>query len=254
MVTLESNFATALELQRRALAVLPLNSAVLAGSDATLNCRAADPPPTSNVEWGEYVWNGDGSYGIISDGVVVNPGHPEADRYAIVNDDPTQFDLNILNTTTRDGGTYVCQDINDSPPNTNIGSAELVVLDNDPNCTTTLIFGGGVTVIVEGEYHTVECTVGYQGNIVPTMTWMNFNFNWTTAAYNNISVEDSNNTVTSTLSFYADRSQNNGWLRCITNFTTLGFEPGPSNATNLPTYTASSEHDGNAYQTVLPTG
>jgi len=79
----------------------------------------------SRVLWNEFATNPGGP--IISDNRTIGPGHPNAARYSILGEDP-YFILEIRDLTLADGGTYLCQDINDVQSNLVRAYAELVVL------------------------------------------------------------------------------------------------------------------------------
>jgi hypothetical protein len=41
-------------------------------------------------------------------------------------------------------------------------------LDGPPTCTTNIPAN---SIVIEGQYYTIECTVYYRGNAAPIMTW-----------------------------------------------------------------------------------
>ena len=105
---------------------LPQNLAVLSGTTATLTCEASTDVGV-RIMWLEYAFD-PATPRLISDGIAVTPGHPEAARYSILQTRPTQFDLVISPTVLADGGRYICMDAQDGLPNVYRGNAELVII------------------------------------------------------------------------------------------------------------------------------
>jgi hypothetical protein len=209
----------------KALSVSPQNVAVVQGVDMVTMTCSAETPASARIMWGEYVWSADGSLGIISDGGVVLPGHPQASRYSIDTSNGDNFDLQIHNIIPGDGGTYLCQDQSDGPPNTYRGFAELIVFDALTNCSSPLPPDG---IVIEGQYYTIECTINYKGGFAPTMTWDGPPPFQSTSS-------DSGSTVWSGMQFTVDRTMDTRAFTLTTNFTDLGALP-QDTATNIPTY------------------
>jgi len=207
-----------------ALSDRPQNLAVLAGDTATLVCVSEDAA-SSRILWGEYVWNPDGTVGIISDGGVVLPGHPQAARYSIDTSTANHFDLQIASTISGDGGQYLCQDQNDGPPNAYRGFAELVVLEAITNCSSPLPSDG---IVIEGQYYSIECTINYKGNIAPRMTWTGPPPFESTSSNNG-------QTVWSGMHFTVDRSMDTRSYSLLTDFADLGATPDDV-ASNAPAW------------------
>jgi hypothetical protein len=205
----------------------PENVAVVAGSETTvvLQCSSDVTPGPSGVriQWTDYSTRDSGD--IVSDNDQILPGHPNSARLRIINDVPTQFDLEIRNVQVSDAGTYVCEDTQSGPPYANFGQAELVVLASAPNCSTTLPDDGG---ILEGQIFTTECSCQYKGNLVPQMTW--------TGPPPFVETGSSGPTsVFSLITFQVTRAMSVQFHTCVTNFTDLGPLP-PGTADNIPTY------------------
>jgi hypothetical protein len=203
-----------------ALDLLPENNVAFIDDTITLNCRAASLG--ARVMWAEYVTNQQGS--VISDNRGILPSHPNAARYAITGAG-LDFNLQISNLTLFDGGKYLCQDIQGSPPATVQGSAEIIVLQSDPICTDFPTVTGA---LVEGRLYQQECEIYYRGNFVPQMIW------------SGPGVFDVDRAVTETsvwsmVSFTADRSIAGGEFQCNTSFVVPPDSP-PEGATNNPDY------------------
>jgi len=208
----------------RSLTLTPLNNVAIVGETAVLVCEAALAPPSSRILWGEFISNSAAS--IISDNEFLL-AHPNRDRYRIIHETLTQFHLEISNVTLADGGTYVCQNTLASPPQVYRGEAQLIVLASDPNCTTTSPNDGNM---LEGNNHTHECTINFQGGFTPRMTWTG------PPPYQEAHSPPNPSSVWSGISLTVDRSMDMQFFQCVTNFTDLGQLPEDS-ATNVPTYT-----------------
>jgi len=152
---------------------LPQNAAVIVNSTVTLRCAVANPDNTHSIQWWEYVYSPLGA--LISDNENVGD-HPHRERYSIVHGDDAEYSLMISPVLMSDGGRYQCRNSWSNPPNKYRHSMQLTVTDVAPTCTTTLSPDG---ISLEGHYHTSECTLGYQGGIIPNITWSGigpFNF------------------------------------------------------------------------------
>jgi len=207
---------------RRGLTDGPLNEAGLAGSTITFTCEADNVTPNVRIVWYEFVYSPFGN--LISDSVNIT-SHPERDRYRIIHTRDTQFDLEISSLKLTDGGTYMCGDLNDNPPNRYVAQAELVVLGSDPVCRTTIPPDGS---LMELNFYAAECVVEYSGKMAPLMIWEGPE----PFAQDYVSGE---NTVSTTMTLYATRDHASAPFRCRTNFTERLDQP-PEFATNAPSY------------------
>lgn len=203
----------------------PQNAAVVQGSNVTLNCSADNMTSPPRIMWAEFASNPVAG-SIVSDGPLVLPGHPQAARFEIINDDPLQYDLFIMDTVIADGGRYYCQDVNDGPPSQYAAGGQLIILASEPTCTNTLPENG---VILEGQNHTMECSVFYQGNISPMMTWSG------PGTFRTGGVVNPDNLLQA-VTFTVDRRIDTQVFSCQTNFSDVisvnNIEPG--DATNSP--------------------
>jgi len=144
---------------------LPVNVAVIENTEVTLSCAVAEPLNIHSVQWWEYVYSPLGA--IISDNTLIG-AHPQRDRYTIIHSDAAEYSLRISPVLMSDGGYYQCMDSWGNPVNKQRLSLQLTVTAARPNCTTTLPENG---VVLEHQYHTNECTLRYQGGIIPNITW-----------------------------------------------------------------------------------
>jgi hypothetical protein len=209
----------------RGLEFGPENVAVYAGETTTLQC-ITDGVPSSNVRWYEFVLDSNG--GLISDGGVILPSHPNADRYEIISPDSRTYSLRIRDINLNDAGLYQCIDSNAAPPSIVTRAAQLVVIAARPNCTASYPADG---FTIEQQYHTVECVVYYKASpgIAPFMSW-------TGPGPYQSAILVTNTSVWSGLQFYINRDMaGQNWI-CKTNFTTAGFIA-PDSAENAPTWT-----------------
>jgi len=203
----------------------PLNWGGYQGALIPLDC-AADA--ADRVQWHEFVTTSLG--GIISDGNVLSPGHPNALRYHLAFDnssDPYWYNLSISESLTADGGRYECSD----ETTLSRQQAEVVVIDSAPNCTNTVPTDG---FVVEGVYYTMECQLMFQATypIHPIMVWTG------AGNFNQLFVQQ-NNSVMSGISFYVQRAMDGRAFDMIASFdSSSGFGQGPNMATNIPTFTA----------------
>jgi hypothetical protein len=173
--------------------------------------------------WTEFATSAGGR--IVSDNKALVLTHPNSDRYSITGTDQ-EFNLEIRNVSAGDGGTYLCQDINASPPLRYRGYAELIVLESDPVCTDFVPTPSGV--VVEGFTYATECEVRYRGNIAPIVTITGpgtFFSNGTSPV----------GSVWSYTRFIADRSIDGGRFTFKTNFSS-SLTSQPDHANNSPTY------------------
>jgi len=210
------------EVSAHSLTVLPINTAAMERATVTLHCEVVDFQ-VSRVHWFEYASNPNGQ--MISDGGAILPSHPNALRYTIVKTTQNTFDLQIHNLSIADGGTYVCMDENNGPPNTYSGQAELIVLAAAPNCSTTIPEDG---VVLESQNYTESCEIYFGGNYHPTMTWTGPD------PHISRSIESRGN-VWSGASFTVDRSFDTRAFQCHTNFTARSGTPAGV-ASNVPEY------------------
>jgi len=208
----------------RSLTALPLNAAVLVGSTVVLVCEVTSPPPTSRVNWYEFV-TVPGSPQLISDNELIPPGHVNSDRYNIVRSTATQFFLEIRDVVLADGGTYACVDSQSGPPNTYFGQAELVVIAAAPNCSTVVPDNG---IVIEGQNYTTACSIYYRGGMSPKMVWTGPD------PFLQTSVTTPEE-VFSGVAFTVDRGMDTRAFRCNTNFTGIENSP-PEVASNAPDY------------------
>jgi len=144
---------------------LPENVAVPVNTDVTFRCAVANPDNIHGVQWWEYVYSPLGA--IISDNTNVG-NHPHRDRYSIVHGDAAEYSLRISPVLMSDGGLYQCLDTWGNPGQKQRHSIRLTVTAAALNCTTTIPENG---VVLLDQYHTNECTLTYQGGIIPNMTW-----------------------------------------------------------------------------------
>jgi hypothetical protein len=203
----------------------PDNVAVHLGDTVTMKCtQSADSVGTSRMQWWEYGTVATGAQ--ISDTNILLPGHPNVLRYTVITDDPQQYDLIIADIQLIDGTYFQCRDANAVPPDqTNLG-AHLVVIEAEPNCTTTM----QSSVVLEDDYHTVECIMYYRASegIFPHMFWSG------PEPFVQGSTQ-TNTSVWSGVSFTVTRAMDAQLYTCLTNFTSEGFNT-PDSATNIPTW------------------
>jgi len=202
----------------------PQNQAVEAGDDVVLECEASGP--SERVEWVEYATNSAGAPISINDELY--PGHPNYERYVIYHDaegNGTYYNLGIEPTVLADGGTYRCQDRYDS---TSPAYMQLVIIEDTPNCTTNIAESGHV---LEDQYYTIECVVGFRGNAHPAMTWTGPDSSlgdWGQAT------GSSNTTVWSGVNMDMTRNFDTQTFSVLVNFTGQGFVGNPNSANNIP--------------------
>lgn len=200
-----------------------MNEAVEYGSEVVLNCEASGP--SERVQWTEFITNVNGA--PISDNNLLLPGHPNYARYTLDHPDGSSiYNLGINPTTLTDGGTYRCYDISDS---SSPAYAQLVMLDGLPNCTTNIPESG---LVLEDQYYTIECIIGYRGNAAPVMTWTGPDrglADWIEAT------TTTSVSVWSGVAMTITRFFNPYSFSLLTNFTETGFLL-PNSATNVPTW------------------
>jgi hypothetical protein len=201
----------------------PLNEAIEYGPEVVLGCEASGP--SERVQWTEYITNPNGA--PISDNGLLLPGHPNFARYTLDNPAGSSiYNLAINPTVLADGGTYRCYDISDS---SRPAYAQLVMLDGTPNCTTNIPDDG---LVIEDQYYTIECYLGYRGNAAPLMTWTGPDrslADWLQAS------TTTNVTVWSGVSMTMTRFFAPSTFSLLVNFTERGFLL-PDSATNIPTW------------------
>jgi len=213
----------ALPADHRNIILGPQNTAVdLSQPDVTteLECEASDPRPITRVAWNEYITNTNGA--PISDNEVTLSGHPNSARYSINWDGNAVYNLVINPTLLEDGGTYRCIDINDA---SNPMYAQVITIEGEPNCTTNIPVTG---LVMEFQYYTYECIIGYRGNVAPTMTWTGpEGFSWTTSS--------TSTTVWAGLAVNITRFMASETFDLKINFTADGFQQ-DGYASNVPTW------------------
>jgi len=221
----------ALRLARADLVVFPENEAAVAGTGQTIVLRCSSSVTIgARIMWTEFASNELGM--VVSDGRGIVPTHPNAARYAIIGDvNNHEFNLQISNVAAVDGGTYLCQDVQGSPPAVFRRFAELVVLETEPQCSD---YAGGSGVVMEGSLYSAECEVYVRGNLQPTFEWFGptgfFLQNGTRSA----------TWIWSWMYFTAVRAIDGQALYHQTEFKPFFAEPGHAN--NIPTYT--HRHNG----------
>jgi hypothetical protein len=204
---------------------LPLNIAVVEGSSVELSCAVQGPSTAHSIQWIEYAYNPNGA--PISDNEFIG-SHPEAARYTILHRDEFEYTLQINPVVLGDGGIYQCQDAQASPVDKRQHSASLTVVATAPNCTSTIRASG---VVIDGAYTTNDCTLVYNGGIIPNMTWSGI------APFNPAYVSTPTS-VWAGMAFNATRAMDTAAHQCTTYFTGY-FLPVPANtATNVPTFTS----------------
>jgi len=143
----------------------PQNTVVIAGSTTILTCIVSDFPLAVRIIWTEFVTRQFET--TISDGVKIDAGHPNRDRYSIVQGSSSEFSLQISTQGMADAGVYKCRD---SPAlESHTVCAELIVLEDVPKCLSYFDETGGVVPI--GSRQFVVCNVRYKGSHNPLMTW-----------------------------------------------------------------------------------
>ena len=100
-------------------------------------------------------------------------------------------------------------------------------VDGEPVCTTNIPAGGNV---IEDQYYTIECLIGYRGNAAPQMTWTGPDAEWgvwgQASTRTNVSVWSGvNMNMTRYFDFHT--------FSVLVNFTEQGFIL-PNSATNVP--------------------
>jgi len=170
---------------------------------------------------------------LISDGNILIPGHPNSLRYALPLQQPGYYDLYITEVLYEDGTYYKCQDFNAAPPDQTELGAQLVVIEAEPNCTTTI----QGPVVIEGDYHTMQCIMYFRASkgIEPLMTW--------TGPPPFLQVYTvTNESVFSGISFTVSRSMDALTYTSLTNFTSKGFVA-PNSASNIPDWSSTWRSD-----------
>lgn len=202
---------------QHSLATLPINTAVLQGQNVTLQCSAVNGSGY-RVQWWEYAYNSGGN--LISDGNAIG-SHPQAARYAILQPDSDTFNLFIMNVQATDGGLYRCKDAN----GVDSGSAQLIVLHGNPNCSTTLQTSG---VVIEGQYYSAECVTTFYGGITPIQTWSG-------PDPHNTGYSTGSNTTWAGVNWYANRTMDTKAFQCFVNFTN-NFVLDSDQSSNVPSW------------------
>jgi hypothetical protein len=203
---------------------LPLNTVVLQGNNATFTCSSL-LGTNARIQWFEYISTPGGS--LISDGSLVLPGHPNSARFSLDTSSPRQFDLTVINTVRADAGRYECVDSNAPVTEKKRQNAELTVIEDYQQCTTTL---PPSSTVIEGTYYTYECTINYGGNFAPSMIWSGPSPFGQAQSDNGVRVWNG-------LSFVAQRSMNGQYWASLANFKEdfVDILP-PDSATNVPVY------------------
>jgi len=208
---------------RKGLIQPPENTAALLGYKIVLTCVVDRFPPDARIIWTEHISFEQGSTISENENVL---SHPNRDRYRIINDTPGQYDLEISDIQMSDGGRYACTDAMAFPPDLRRGEAQLIVLDQENNCTNTSPDNG---IVIEKQNHTIECVVNFQGAFAPLMTWI---------GPPPFIVGGSVNPpqVWSGVAYTVDRTMANKRFECETNFTDPGPQP-EGIADNAPYFT-----------------
>jgi len=213
----------------KSISVGPSNEAVVLGqtpNGVRLTCRVP-PGSTARVQWIEFGTTPSGN--LISDGNILLPGHPNSLRYVLdVGESGSgQYDLIINPVVLADGTYYVCRDFDSVPPEQRQLGAQLVVIEDTPNCTTTMTN----PVVLEGDYHTYECIMNFRASagVEPLITWSGPEPFVTASAVTNASVWSG---LSSTIQRHMDAMTYSAKV----NFTSTGFIS-PDSASNIPSYT-----------------
>lgn len=203
----------------------PANTAAHLGNSVVLSCsQSTDSVGTSRMQWWEFGTNSFGAQ--ISDMDTLLPGHPNRVRYTMTMDTPEQYDLQINDIQLVDGTYFLCRDANAAQPDQIQLGAQLVVIESEPNCTTTL----ASSVVLEDAYYTVECIMYYRATegVFPHMFW--------TGPEPFLQAGTQTNTsVWSGISFTVTRDMDAQFYTCLSNFTSEGFNT-PDSASNIPTW------------------
>jgi hypothetical protein len=206
------------------LTKLPQNIAVYAGETVTFTCWVDEDTANPRIQWTEYAHSPNG--GLISDGNSILPGHPQSERYSLNTSETRQFDLIIVNVGLADGGAYSCYDSNAPGTVKQRSAAQLIVIAEPQNCTTTMPANG---FVMEGVYYTIECTIDYGGDITPYMRYDG-------PGPFSQSQTDTGSRVWSGMAFYAQRTMSSQHWDSRANFTD-NFKPVPvDTADNVPTF------------------
>jgi hypothetical protein len=132
----------------------------------------------------------------------------------------------ISDVRLADGGVYECEDTNAPASARQRGAAQLVVINGQQNCTSTMPDTGGT---MEGQYYTTECILDYGGNLIP-------NLRWTGPPPFGQAQSNTGNRCWSGMSFYSDRTmQQQNWESTV-NFTGYFLPPPVDMASNIPTF------------------
>jgi hypothetical protein len=204
------------------LSDVPINIAVYEGDNVTFNCAAVNDS-FYRIQWWEFAYNSAGN--IISDGDEM-VSHPESARYSIVKPTPQTYNLHIRDVRLEDAGTYLCEDVYNGPPTVYRGAAQLIVIEATPNCTTTLADDG---VVIEGQYYTAECTLTYNGDIVPLQSWSG-------PDPHNVGSSEVPNSIWSGVSWIANRSMEAQVFQCLHNFTNNFIPDSDEGSDVVPTW------------------
>lgn len=216
------------EAKQFSIATGPSNQAVIAGESTvvTLVCRVSpESIETARIQWFEYSTVPTGNQ--ISDTNLLLPGHPHFLRYSLNTTSPGQYDLHISSVSVEDGAYYSCDDFNASPPYQTELGAQLVVIEDEPRCATSLPDG----IVLEGSNYVAECVMHFRSGygVEPLIT---FSGPEPFLRLNAVS----NKTVYAGASFTVSRDMQSMVYSSLFNFTRKGFES-PNSATNIPDWT-----------------
>lgn len=131
------------------LITVPKNTVAKLGDRVELECSTNAQIP---VRWEFSIADSHNKSIVYHSGIIT---HSLQDKYAIDNNRKGQYNLIVNSVDLSFGGTYTCIDAEDLSSR----SAELIAIVANPVCSTN-----ASTVIVEGYYIQIVCTINYTGN------------------------------------------------------------------------------------------